>query len=136
MDRYEYMRLKKDIIPQEILDQDDLPDIVSEDGWIYIEITKGMYGIPQASILANKKMTSHLASYGYVPTKRTPGLWTHVTKEIKFTLCVDDFLIKQVDKHDAQHLLDALKNMYTISTDWDAGAYCGVTFEWDYMKRT
>ena len=26
--------------------------------------------------------------------------------------------------------------MYIISTDWDAGAYCGVKLEWDYTKRT
>ncbi len=24
------------------------------DGWVYIEIRKGMYGLPQASILANQ----------------------------------------------------------------------------------
>ena len=74
-----------------------------------MEIMKGMYGLPQAGILANKKLTSHLASYGYVPTKRTPGLWTHITKDIKFSLYVDDFLIKYIDKQNTQHLLDALK---------------------------
>ena len=81
-------------------------------------------------------MISHLASYEYVPTKRIPGLWTRITKDIKFSLCVDYFLIKYVDKQDTQYLLDTLKNMYTTSTDWDADAYCGVTLEWIYTKRT
>ena len=63
MDRYEYMRLKKDIIPQEIIEQYDLLDIVSEDEWVYMEIMKGIYGLPQTGILVNKKLTSHLASY-------------------------------------------------------------------------
>ena len=94
-----------------------------------MEIMKGIYGLPQAGVLANKKLKSHLSSYRYVPTKRIPGPWTHVTEYIKFILCVDDFLIKWVDKQDSQHLLDTLKNMYAISTDWDAGAYCGVTLE-------
>ena len=94
-----------------------------------------MYGLPQVGILANKTWTSHLASYRYIPTKRTPGLWTHITKDMKFLLCVDDFLIKYVDKQDARYLLDTLKNMYTISTDWDAGAYCGATLEWNYKRH-
>jgi hypothetical protein len=32
----------------------NLRDIVNPDGWVYIEIRKGMYSFPQASILANK----------------------------------------------------------------------------------
>ena len=71
-----------------------------------MEIMKGMYGLLRAGILANIKLTNHLATYGYVTTKRTPSLWTHVTKDIKFLLCVDDFFIKYIDKKDAKHLLD------------------------------
>ena len=62
-----------------------------------MEIMKVMYGLPQAGILGNNKLTSHLASYKYVPTRRTPGLWTHDIKDIKFLLCEDGFLIKYSD---------------------------------------
>ena len=54
MDRYEYMHLKKYIIPREIIDQYKLLNIFSEDGWVCMEIMKGIYGLPQAGILANK----------------------------------------------------------------------------------
>ncbi len=36
---------------------------------------------------------------------------------------------------DAQHLIDALKQDYTITIDWDATKYIGLTLEWDYKNR-
>ena len=48
-----YMHLRLDIIPNKIIDHYNLHDIVTPDGWVYIEIWKGIYGLPQVSILAN-----------------------------------------------------------------------------------
>ncbi len=45
MECYEYMRMPIDIIPQEIIDQYDLLPLV-HNGYVYIEIRKGMYGLP------------------------------------------------------------------------------------------
>ena len=33
-------------------------------------------------------------------------------------------------------MLAALKAQYTISEDWEAKLYCGLTLEWDYVLRT
>ena len=52
MDRPEYMRLPIKIIPQEIINKYNLNDIV-EDGWVYVKIVKGMYGLLQAGKIAN-----------------------------------------------------------------------------------
>ena len=41
--RPEYMRLPINIIPQEIIDRYNLKEL-EEDGYIYCEIIKGMYG--------------------------------------------------------------------------------------------
>ena len=38
-------------------------------------------------------------------------------------------------KKDAQHLIGSLEKDYTISTDWDATKYIGLTIDWDYAKR-
>ena len=35
----------------------------------------------------------------------------------------------------AQHLLNALKEKYTISEDWEAKLYIGILLMWDYIKR-
>jgi hypothetical protein len=49
MTRYEYMRMHISLIPQEIIEKYNLLDIVDANGWIYMEIRKGMYGLPQAA---------------------------------------------------------------------------------------
>ena len=77
MERFEYMRLRYEIIPQEIIEKYDLDRIKTNDGWVYIKIQKGMYGLPQAGILANKLLTKHIARHGYYPCTHTPGLWRH-----------------------------------------------------------
>jgi hypothetical protein len=135
MERYEYMRLPITVIPHEIITQYNLLPLV-HNGHVYIEIRKGMYGLPQAGKLANQQLTTHLAKYGYTPTAHTPGLWQHDQRPITFSLVVDDFGIKYVNKADAEHLLQALRDKYTITTDWNGALYCGLALKWDYLART
>jgi hypothetical protein len=54
MERYEYMRMKITDIPQEIVEQYNLKDKVSKDGYVFVEIQRGMYGLPQAGIIAQE----------------------------------------------------------------------------------
>ena len=39
----EYMKLHFHIIPQEIIDEYALHDLVDKDGWVYLKIVKEMY---------------------------------------------------------------------------------------------
>jgi hypothetical protein len=50
---FEYMVINLSSLPQETIDKYDLIKI-AQDGKLYIEIQKGMYGLPQAGILANE----------------------------------------------------------------------------------
>ena len=50
----EYMLLQLVIISEEIILKYNLRDLVDNNGWVYIEIRKGMYGLPQAGIIANQ----------------------------------------------------------------------------------
>jgi hypothetical protein len=67
MDTFEYMRIQTKLIPHEIIDQYNLLPLVS-DGHVYIEVQKGMYGLPQAGILANNSL--RVASPSMAITKR------------------------------------------------------------------
>jgi hypothetical protein len=49
-------------------------------GYVYMEIRKGMYGLPQAGVLANKQLKERLARHGYFEQPHTPGLWKHVSR--------------------------------------------------------
>ncbi len=61
MARYEYMRLKLTDIPDEIIIEYKLREIASADGYVYCEIRKGMYGLLQAGIIAQKLLEQRLA---------------------------------------------------------------------------
>jgi hypothetical protein len=135
LEGYEYMRLPLTLIPDEICQQYQLDDIaITHDGWVYIETRKGMYGLKEAGILANHRIAKHLATYGYYPTPRTPGLWKHATRDLSFSLVVDDFGVKYVGRENAQHLVDALASLYQVSTDWAGELYCGLTIDWNYSQ--
>jgi hypothetical protein len=84
-------------LPQETIEKYDLNEL-AHDGKVYIEIQKGMYGLPQAGILASELLQRNFTKDGYRPTTHTHGLWTHDTRPISFLLVVDDFGVKYVGR--------------------------------------
>ncbi len=76
-----------------------------------------------------------MKEHGYKQSKIIPGLWGHDTRDITFTLVVDDFGVKYIAKADALHLADTLKQNYKITEDWSGRKYIGLTFDWDYENR-
>jgi hypothetical protein len=133
--RFEYMVINLASLPQETIEKYDLNEL-AQDGKVYIEIQKGMYGLPQAGILANELLQRNLTKDGYRPTNHTHGLWTNDTRPISFSLVVDDFGVKYVGREHAEHLMTCIKKNYNISSDWNGTAYCGLTLDWDYKNRT
>ena len=77
MPRFEYFRLKLDNFPEDVILHYGLRDKVSSDGYVYLEVRKGMYGLPQAGILAQKLLEERLEKHGYKQSKHTPGFWKH-----------------------------------------------------------
>jgi len=63
----EYMRVKYKYIPDVIKRKYELADKVTPDGYVYIKIGKGMYGLKEASLLAFQHLVRQLAPYGYRP---------------------------------------------------------------------
>ena len=135
MKRPEYMRIKISDIPEEIIEQYNLRELVEDDGHVYCEITKGMYGLPQAGIIAQDLLAERLAKHGYHQSKIIPGLWTHETKPTTFTLVVDDFAIKILNDEDEEHIISVLRKDYIITVDREATKYIGLTINWDYENR-
>jgi len=129
------MGMSMKLISDEIIQEYDLLSIAT-DGWVYIKIVKGMYGLPQAGIIAYKQLKERLALWGYHPVQFTPGLWRHVWRPITFTLVVDDFGVKFVDKEHAEHLKMVLEQYYKITVDWEGEKYVGIDLKWNYQKRT
>jgi len=132
---YAYMRIPVTVIPPAIMDHYKLHDLVHH-SHVYVEIRRGMYGLPQAGKIANDQLQIFLLPHGYQPCPFTPGLWRHATHDIQFTLVVDDVAVRYTKRDDVNHLLDALRAHYQVTEDWDAARYCCLTLEWDYARRT
>ena len=130
MSRYEYMRIPVWALSKQIMDEYKLQNIVRND-YVLCGIRRGMYGLPQAGIIAYEQLVRVLAPFGYAPSRHTPGLWRHKTRPITFSLCVDDFGIKYVGRQHADHILAALKTKYEATTEWTGGTYLGIKIKWD-----
>jgi hypothetical protein len=133
--RFEYMKMLLSRFPEDIVDKYNL-GALAVDGWVYIEIRKGMYGLKQTGLLTNQLLQTSLAPFGYYPARHTPGRWMHKTRQIAFSLVLDDFAVKYVGKQHADHLRNALLKSYELTTDWAAKVYSGMTLKWDCKSRT
>jgi hypothetical protein len=54
MARYKYMQLRIANMPDDVVKHYNLTNLATPDGYVYCEIQKGMYGLPQAGIIAQQ----------------------------------------------------------------------------------
>ncbi len=80
-----------------------------------------VWGLPQAGILANKRLD------GSSPRLviRIPTYFVHS--------CLDNFGVKYVNNSNADHLICST---YTVTEDWTGNLYCGISLAWDYQAGT
>jgi hypothetical protein len=131
MVRPEYVKIKLDDIPQEFIDKYNL-HAYAHNGWVFLEVIKGCYGLPQSGKLANDLLRKRLNSAGYHEATTTPGLWRHKWRPIQFCLLVDDFGIKYMGEKHALHLKSTLQEHYSITEDWEGKKFAGIDLEWNY----
>ena len=134
LEYFEYMKIPLSLFPEWTQEQYYLKKLAL-DGMVHIEMHQAVWGLPQAGILANKRLRRKLAPFGYYECVNTPGLWTHKTRPISFTLVVDDFGVKYANQEDVEHLIASIKQMYTLTKDWTGDLYCSIILEWDYDNR-
>ncbi len=91
-----------------------------------------MYGLPQASIIAQEFLEERLVQHGYCQSQTVPGLSKHNSHPNCFSLVVNNFGVEYVNKEDAQHLSTSVRRYYKCSCTWEANCYCGLTLAWDY----
>jgi hypothetical protein len=111
----QYMRVHRKYIPDETIVHYNLQDpSLWKNDHILVEISKGIYGLPEAGKLAQDMLYEYLSKHGYKLAESTPGLLTHETKDIKFTLVVDDFGVYYTNQQDVEELIRLLQDKYTI----------------------
>jgi hypothetical protein len=119
MDRYEYFRMKLELSPQNIINKYALRDKVDADSNVFCKVRCGMYGLPQADIIAQDLLTKYYHKAGYRQSTITPGYWRHDWHPISFALIVNNFGVKYINKNNINHLTSILKLDYKIDTNWE-----------------
>ena len=117
MVRYECMKIALEIISNEIVQQYNLHGVASN-GWVYMDIHKDMICLKQQTTLQITTSSSASPSLAMPSLPEPPPLWKHGTKDITFSLVVDNFGLQYGGKKNSDHLIQALKKLYTISVDW------------------
>ena len=85
MARYEYMRLKIAELPQDFIDEYKLHDKTAKYGYVYLEIQKGVYGLPQAGILTQKILEKLLNVKGYRQRGIYPGFGSMTGAQLRLS---------------------------------------------------
>ena len=122
-------------IPNKIVQEYKLCDPLEPDGYVYIKIFLGMYGLPHAGLIANVLLEKRLNTHGYRQSKLVSGLWMRDWRPIWVTLVVDDFGVKYTGKEHAMHLKTVIESYYPLSTNWTGNRYIGIHVDWDYANR-
>ena len=82
LDQFEYMKMPLHLLPEHTIEQYNMQE-QAKNGFVYFEICKAIYGLPQAGILANKQLQKFLKPTGYYKVSRpytrslTPRHTTH-----------------------------------------------------------
>jgi hypothetical protein len=70
----------------EVINKYKLREKATKNSSIYVRAKRGMYGLPQAGLLAKKLLKKCLNKHGYQQSKLAPVFWKHDTRPIQFTL--------------------------------------------------
>jgi len=95
-----------------------------------------MYGLKQAGKFSNNLLAEQLQAHKYYQCTITPGLRRHTWQQVMFVLFLDNFGVKYICKADADHLHQALQQLFTVATDWTGSKFACINIQWDYLKQT
>ena len=134
LERSEYLRIPTKYIPACTVTKHSLHQSLYNNSVLF-EVNKGMYGLPQAGLLAQQRLVAHLATQGYHQTP-TACLFRHCNNGTVFSLVVDDFGVNYTSTEEANHLVATLQLLYPITVDWTGSKYLGFSINFDRTLRT
>ena len=77
MEKPEFLRMNINHFPEDVIAHYQLNKKVDANGYLYVRVEKGMYGLPQAGKIAQKLLEEQLADEDYHQSTTTPEYWTH-----------------------------------------------------------
>ena len=73
MDRPEYLKMKLDNFPDDVIEHYGLQEKADDRGFVVTRVEKGMYGLPHVGIIAQKLLEERLNKENYRQSATTPG---------------------------------------------------------------
>ena len=71
--RPKYAKIKLSDIPEEVIKEYNLHQYATPDGWVYIKVSRGMYGLPQAGSFSHDLLEQRLNKEGYFQSQIVPA---------------------------------------------------------------
>jgi hypothetical protein len=102
LEYFEYIKIPLTLFSAWILEQYNLTKHALNE-YVNLEMRRAAWGLLQVGILANKCLRRKLVPFGYYESTNTPGLWCHKTRPITFTIVVNNFGIKYINKDYVNH---------------------------------
>ena len=121
--------MKIDHFQQDVIDYYCLKGKADDKGYLLVRAEKGMYGLPQAGIIAQQLLEKRLQAEGYHQSATTPGYWKHEWRPISFF--AGSGRLRCVGEEHANHLLAVLRKFYVVDKNAEGSKYCGITLDRD-----
>ena len=115
MKRYKYLCLKLSNFPEDAIKKYKPHENESHNGYVYVKVRKGVYGLPQAGIIVHKLLKKRFKKHRYSQIKITPVFWKHKWLPISFSLMVDDSVVEHVGNEHVDHLIKYPKSIMTFT---------------------
>ena len=128
------MKFNTSIIPKEIITAYNMFTSQNNNGWVYMKICKGMYGLKQARIIANLELKNNMARFGYLPVSLAAGLWKHDTNDTIVTLVVNNFCSKYISEANEEHFLNFPPEKKSITDDRKAEKCISISLKCEYIQ--
>ena len=118
MKRAEYMGTYSKDFLADIREKYNIDELITDNGYVYWQIKKVIYGLKQAARLAYDTLVTNLKKEVYIPDKCCSNIWNHETRQTEFYQCVDDFGVTYFSRADADYLIQTSQKNYIINVDW------------------
>ena len=87
MTRPEYLIIHSKYFWSEIIELYNIDELIANDGYVYINISKFMYRLNQAAIASYRQLILHMGTHQYYLVPFTTVLWAHRTRKTNLSMC-------------------------------------------------
>ena len=137
LDQPGYMTISADDIGEELIDLYNLRDYVittAKGRIIYFKVVKCLYGHPASGRLSFLKLKGILEDGGFYEHPLVDCLFIHKTRNIMFTLIVDDMGIKYATQEDLDYLVSVIQPHWKLKVDLTGSRFIGMHLAWQYDR--